>query len=268
MVEESTGQIVVSSEVDSSCLEVPAEEVVVETPEKTAAEVTEAAEIPEKVEITEKAEVTGAEAPTVPKERLDEVLTKNAELTSRMDLMEQNNALVAANTPKTQPLEEFDIYREAGVSEEGSDSISVEQHRKTLDYVQKTHQAQINDLRFHVTNPDFTEMVGTNDQISKEQFAPPLAAALKANPALLDQIKSSANPKQAALVIARAAAGTVKAAETTDGEDVIDEAVRNAKRVKSGQTVRGGSGVGAQHRVMTMTDEAFIALARKNGANV
>lgn len=264
------GQIIVESEVDSSILDgaTPAEDVVVDAPaaETPAAEVKEAAEIAEKAEVIAPAGEPAEKS--VPKERMDTLINENTELKTRIDLIEQNNALVAANAPATQPLEEFDIYKEAGVSDEGSDSISVEQHRKTLDYVQKTHQAQITDLRFHVMNPDFTEMVGTNDQIAKQEFAPPLAAALKANPALLDQIKSNANPKQAALGIARAAAGAVKAAETTDGEDVIDEAVRNAERVKSGQTVRGGSGVGAQHRFMSMTDEAFTALARKNGANV
>jgi len=256
------GQIIVESEVDSSILEVaaPAEEVVVEAPGAEAGTETPPAEG------TEAGEITAPEGQTVPKERMDEIINENAELKSRMDLMEQNNALVAANKPVSQPLTDFDIYKHAGVSENEDDSISVKEHRQTLDYVQKTHQAQIDDIRFHQQNPDFVDMVGTNEGTRQGQYAPPLAAAIKEHPELLEKIVNSANPKMAALVIARAAAGTVKA--TTDGEDVIDEAVRNAKRVKSGQTVRGGSGVGEQHRYLTETDAAFIARARKKGAKV
>jgi len=263
---DNEGQIIVESEVDSSILEVaaPAEDGGIETPAAT-----DAAEGAASAEAVEGAATDGAvEGQTVPKERLDEVIAKNAELTSRLDLVEQNNALVEANTQKPQPLEQFDIYKEAGVSDEGSDSISVEQHRKTLDYVQRTHQAQIDDIRFHQQNPDYVDMVGTNEGARKGQFAPPLAAAIKENPALFDQIIKSANPKMAALAIARSAAGKVQKQESTEGEDVIDEAVRNAKRVKSGLTVRGGSGVSEQHRYLTETDEAFVARARRNGANV
>ena len=93
------GQITVESEVDSSILEVaaPAEDVVVDAPGTVEGVETPPAE--------GAVEIPAAEPQTVPKERMDDLINENAELKSRMDLMEQNSALVAANTTKPQPLE-------------------------------------------------------------------------------------------------------------------------------------------------------------------
>lgn len=268
MDNENEGKLVVESEVDSSILETAP----VEGEAKNTDSLEQPAEGTETVKtaLAEDANLeTAADAQSVPKERMDELINENAELKSRMDLMEQNSALRAANAPRVEPAEEFDIHKHVGASEDGEDSISVGQSKKVRQYDNKVYQTQIDDIRFHQQNPDFITMVGTNEQIAQGKFAAPLAAAFKENPALLDQIKSIRDPqeaKRAALAIARSAAG--KVAASTGDEDVIEEAVRNAKRVKSVKTVRGGSGVSEEHRYSTMTDDAFIALARKRGANI
>lgn len=215
----------------------------------------------------------GVEQQTVPKERFDEVNNEVAALKEKVELMEQNSALAAANAPQqtAEQAKPFDIFEHAEVGQD-DDTISVGQAKKIVEYTTKTQQAQIDDLRFHVERPDYYDVVGTPDKVKLGQFAAPLAAVFKETPTLLTTMLSSRNPKKAAYELGKAAAANQatapKAESKDDAQKAIDEAVANAERVKSSATVRGGSPLSEEGRYMNLDNAAFVELARSHGANV
>lgn len=215
----------------------------------------------------------GVDQQTVPKDRFDEVNNEVASLKEKIELMEQNSAIAAANAPQQagEQAKPFNIFEQAEVGED-DDMLSVGQAKKIVEYTTKTQQAQIDDLAFHVARPDYHDLVGTPDMVKQRKFAPPLAAAIKEDPTLLPTIFASQNPKMLAYSVAKAQAGkqaTTPKVETKDeAQKAIDEAVANAERVKSSATVRGGSPLSEEGRYMNLDNAAFVELARSHGANV
>jgi len=124
-------------------------------------------------------------------------------------------------------------------------------------------------VQFLSTHPDFQEIVGTPEQIRTMKFAPPLAKAIKENPALLQMILTHPNINDAAYQAAKLKVEKPdEKVEVADAKDAIDEAVENAQKVKSSSNVAGGGVLSEASRYENMDDEPFIELARSHGAPI
>jgi len=226
----------------------------------------------EKTEATATTEETKPE--TVSKERFDEQNTKLKAAEEKNELLEQNQALLRANTPAAPQAEAFDIYKEVGLDpDDPKDIPNQEQQKKINAYFQGIAQRQNAQIRFLIDHPDYPQLVGTAEQIRAGQFAGPLKEAIKANPTLMETIKNSADPAAAAYSIAKIQAKKTAEGDTTkttktEAEQVINEAVENANRVKTSANTKGGEGLSEEGRVANMSDAEFIKLANACGADL
>lgn len=189
------------------------------------------------------------------------------------ELLQQNIALMKANAPHPQPqqVEQFDIFKHVGLNPEDPDDVpNQKQFKDILTHHNTIIRDQINQLTFMVQHPDYSEIVGTAEQIRMGQFGEPLREAIKANPALIATIQASAQPQMAAYSIAKLyQENKAKGQQTTktDAEKTIEEAVKNANKVKSSSNAKGGTALSVENRYEAMSDAEFVALAIKNGAN-
>lgn len=210
---------------------------------------------------------------TVSKERFEEQNTKLKAAEEQNEILKANNALIAANVqPASQQGEPFDIYKEVGL-EGPEDMPTVDQSRKINAYFQGINQRQIAQLRFVADHSDFPKLVGTAEQIKTGQWAAPLMKAIKANPTLMNTIVNSADPYAAAYTVAKIQADkTVEGDKTkttkSEAEAAIDEAVANAKKVKSASNTKGGGGLSEQGRTEKMSDAEFIEEFNKYGGQL
>ena len=218
-----------------------------------------------------KTEETTEDAGTVSKDRMDKVNAENKTLREQNELLQQNNALIAANIQPAAPQgKQFDIYEHVGL--EGPEDVpNAEQSRKINAYYQGISQRQTEQIRFLIDHPDFPQLVGTADQIKTGQWAAPLMKAIKANPTLMPTIVNSADPYAAAYAVAKIQAD--KTAEgtkptKTEAEAAIEEAVANAKKVKSASNTQGGEGLSEEGRVATMSEADFIKEFNKRGGDL
>jgi len=229
--------------------------------------------MPEETQTTETNQGAETKPETVSKERMDEVNTENKALKERNELLQQNQALIAASTPAAAPAAPaFDIFKEVGL--EGPEDIpNVEQSRKINAYYQSIAQRQNAQLRFVADHPDFPQLVGTAQQIATGQWADPLMKAIKANPTLMPTIVNSADPYAAAYAVAKIQADKdAKGDETkttkNDAKAAIDEAVENAARVKTSANAKGGEGLSEEGRTKNMSDADFIVLFNATGGQL
>jgi hypothetical protein len=205
------------------------------------------------------------------KDRIQQ-LTKelDAEKESK-DLLQQNIALMRANAPQQQQVEQFDIYKHVGLDPEDPEDVPNQKQLKAIvGHIQGRYRDEISQLRFKIDHPDYSEIVGTEEQLRAGQFAEPIKEAIKANPALIATIQSSAQPQMAAYSIAKLyQQNKVKGQQTTktEAQNVIDQAVKNANKVKTSSNTKGGTALTGESRYEAMTDDEFVALAIKNGAN-
>lgn len=217
-----------------------------------------------------------AESTTVPKERLDELAAQVKQLTETNATLQENMAIASANSGaarQNQPA--ITVYEAAGIKipeDPDNNVLSFTEQEKLDTYRASQNAAMIADLHFKLDHPDYQKLVGTASQLQSRQYAKPLARALKANPALEDQIKNATDPREAAYQIAvlYSASPEEKGAltEAEQAASVLEEAANNANRVKSVATVQGGGGLSEQSRFENMPLADFLTLARKNGAEV
>jgi len=208
----------------------------------------------------------------VPKERMDAVSAENKSLKEQNELMQQNQALLRANPPAASQVKQTDPWEIEGL--EGDDDIpNVGQQKKVLGRIMGGVRSEITQLRFLYDHPDFSEIVGTREQIQTGQWAAPLNEAIKANPMLMATIVNSADPYAAAYTVAKIhakkkAEGDTTKTTKTEAEAAIDEAVENSKRVKTSANTKGGEGLSEQGRVANMSDAEFIDAFNKAGGDL
>jgi len=221
----------------------------------------------EKVETTEKVEET------VPKARFEEVMAAKNAAEERIDLLNQQQQVIMANQQKTEQKPPFDPYSAVGATDD--DEVLTVGQQKRIDKHRMTEiMAALSEVQFMASHPKFEEIVGTPEQIRAMQFAPPLAKAIKQNPALMQTITFSPNRREIAYQVAKLMVENKTEAKPqpkpeAEAGAVIDEAIQNANTVKSSSNVAGGSGVLSEEgRLLNMSDEAFEDMARKNGADI
>lgn len=229
------------------------------------------------VETTETTEAKTEETKpeTVSKERMDEVIAENKTLKEQNELIQQNQALINANAAAVAPkTEAFDIYKEVGLDpNDPKDIPNQEQQKKINAYFQAITQRQNAQLRFVADHPDFPKLVGTAQQIATGQWAAPLMKAIKANPTLMNTIVNSTDPYAAAYAVAKIQAdkeaeGDKTKITKTESEQAIDEAVENAKKVKSASNTKGGDGLSEEGRTANMSDADFIKAFNASGGDL
>ena len=212
-----------------------------------------------------------AEEETVPMARFEEMVADRDSANERATVLTQQQAIIQANQSQKPVAKQFDIYAEVGLDPDDPEDIPNQKQLKQIqEYNSKQIMTQMAELQFLSTHPDYNEIVGTDEGIRMAQFAPPLAKAIKENPALLQLIISSPNRRETAYQIAKLAVEKPAAkVDATDAKNAIDEAVKNATQVKSSSNVAGGSGVLSEAgRIESMDEDAFLELARKNGAPI
>lgn len=221
-------------------------------------------------ETTEAAAETKPE--TVPKERMDEVSAENKTLKEQNELLQQNQALLRSNPPAAAQVKQTDPWEQEGL--EGDDDIpNVGQQKKVFGRILGGVRNEINQLRFLYDHPDFSQIVGTREQIQSGQWAAPLNEAIKANPMLMATIVNSTDPYAAAYTVAKIhakkkAEGDTTKTTKTEAQAAIDEAVTNAGRVKTSANTKGGEGLSEEGRVANMSDAEFVELFNKAGGDL
>lgn len=230
-------------------------------------------ETTETTETTETEETT--EEKTVSMERFKEEQAKTKTAEEAAALATQNAQIALANAPKKEAEKPFDIYAYVGLDPDDPDDVPTQTQLKQIDaYNKNQNQVQIEQMQFLATHPDFNEIVGTQENVTASKFAPPLAKAIKENPALTGVILNSKNPREAAYQIAKPYFDATKAVKKSDKDDkgaaadAIAEAVANAGKVKSSSIVAGGGVLSEEGRLANMSDEDFLELVRANGATV
>lgn len=221
------------------------------------------------------AEKTSDETQTEAPDRIKELTDQVSDLKGQISTMAETAAIAKANPmvaptqpaqPQADPLDA--IFKEAGLDADDPEEILYQaQFKKILGTVATVFDRRLAEMSFFQTHPDYREIVGTQDELASGQYAAPLAAAIKKNPALIQQIQKSADPRMAAYEIARLQ--KTKPAEKVDTEEAknaIDEAVENAKKIKSSANAKGGGGLTEAGRFADMSDGDFLELAADNGA--
>ncbi len=249
------------------------ESIMLETEEKVDEQVEEKTETTE--ETTEKATEEKTEEKTGSMERIKEEQAKTKTAEEAAALATQNAQIAIANTPKKDAKEPFDIYKHVGLDPEDPEDVPTQAQLKQINaYNKQQNDLQIEQMQFLATHPDFNEIVGTQDNLVAGKFAPPLAKAIKENPALIRVIMGSNNYREAAYQIAKPYFDATKAAKKTDKDDkgaaadAIAEAVANAGKVKSSSNVAGGGVLSEEGRIASLSEKDFLELARANGATV
>lgn len=210
-------------------------------------------------------------------ERFQEMVNKVKGLEDTIEANAEQAAIAKANPvaaptqptqPQTDPLDA--IFKDAGLDLEDPDEVPTQGQLKTiLSNVATVYDRQLAEMSFFQTHPDYTELIGTQDELASGQYAAPLAAAIKKNPALIQQIQKSADPRMAAYEIAKLQKAKAKPSEkvdTKEAKNAIDEAVENANKIKSSSNAKGGGGVTEEGRFASMSDGDFLKLAADNGA--
>lgn len=207
---------------------------------------------------------------TVPKARFEEVMAERNAAEERVGFLTQQQQIINANQQKPAEQKPFDIYAHVGLDPDDPLDIPNQSQLKKIDeYNRSRIDSRLAQVQFLSTHPDFNEIVGTDEGIRAGRFAPPLAKAIKENPALLQTIISSPNMHDTAYQIAKLKIDNPdKKVETGDAKDAIDEAVENAQKVKSSSNVAGGGVLSEAGRYESMDDEPFIELARSHGAPI
>lgn len=209
-------------------------------------------------------------AETVPKARFEEMMAERDAAVQRNTLLTQQHQIIQANQQKPAEQKPFDIYAHVGLDPNDPEDIPNQTQLKEIQkYNMSLVNGRITEIQFLSTHPDFQNIVGTDEGIRAGKFAPPLAKAIKENPALLQTILASPNKYDTAYQIARLKVeNPTEKVETTDAKNVIDEAVQNAQKVKSSSNAPGGGVLSEEGRIANMEDDAFIELARSHGATV
>lgn len=198
------------------------------------------------------------------KERIEELNTKLKAAEERNELLEQNQALIRANTEAAPAAPAFDPYKEVGL--EGDEDIPNVGQQKRIDAFRDAQRNQQNAyIRFRLDHPDYSQLVGTDEQTSNGEFAAPLMKAFRVNPTLLNSMKNSPKPWELAYSNAKIQAdkepkGEGDKTKTTKDEAkaAIDEHIENAARIKTSANAKGGEGLSEEGRTANMPDAEYI----------
>ncbi len=207
---------------------------------------------------------------TVPMSRFQEMVDKVELLEKQAGVAAEQQAIAKANPIAAQATnaDQFDIFKEVGLDKD-DDVPDVGQTKKIMAHYGKVFDMRIATLAFHQAHPDYAQLVGTVDEIASGKYAEPLAAAIKKNPALQSMIASSENPRIAAYEVAKLQKESVKSPVVTkEAQNAIDEAVKNANKIKSPSNTKGGEALSEEGRIAKMSDANFLNIARDNGAFV
>lgn len=213
------------------------------------------------------------ELKTVPYDRFEEVVKQVKALEAQVGTANQQLALARANPSqvKAPAAPQFDIYKEVGLDPNDPEDIPNQgQLKKIMGHYATVYDTQLANIAFLQAHPDYTELVGTADECASGQYAAPLAAALKDNPALINMITNSPNPCLAAYGIAKLQKNKApgKPVKEDEAKEVIEEAARNAGRVKSSANAKGGGALSEEARYAKMNNADFLKLAHTRGAIV
>lgn len=214
---------------------------------------------------------TDEEPKSVPYARFKEVVATVERLEKQVEEAAQQAAIAKANPVQgpQAPAPQVDIFKEVGLDPDDAEDIPNQgQLKQILGHYGKVFDTRLAQLAEMQTLPDYVKLVGTADELASGQYAAPLAAAIKANPALIKDIANSSNPRLAAYNIAKLQSQKPKgkAVTTDEAKEVIDEAVENAGKVKSSANVKGGESLSEEGRYATMSDKDFLKLALSHGA--
>lgn len=210
------------------------------------------------------------EEETVSMERFKEMVDKVESLTKQAEVTAEQAAIAKANpiAGQTAQVNQFDIFKEVGLDKD-DDVPDVGQTKKIMAHYGNVFDRRIADLAFHQAHPDYTQLVGTVDEIMSGKYAEPLAAAIKKNPALKNIIANSQDSRLAAYEVAKLQKESVKSpVETKEAKDAIDEAVNIANKIKSPSNTKGGEALSEEGRIAKMSDADFLNIAHDNGAFV
>lgn len=207
---------------------------------------------------------------TVAKERFDEQQVKLKEAEEQNALLQENQAIIKANTPVVPAANAFDIYKEVGLNPDDPDDIPTQAQQKKINgYFQAVRAHQDAKARFQREHPDYYSLVGTDEQTTTGQFAEPLKIAIRANSTLMTALQNSPRPWELAYSNAKqhAKKKDEKPAKT-EAQAAIDEAVANSERIKVASNTKGGLGLSEEGQVATMSEAEFIKLANSVGADL
>jgi hypothetical protein len=216
---------------------------------------------------TEQADNEAEEPKTVPFERFQEMTDKVKLLEEQVVNAQQQMAIARANQSQKEPAAKFDIFKEVGLTDD-DDVPTVKQYKQIIEHHATVFDRKLADLAFHQAHPDFAEYVGTVDEIASGNYAAPLAAAIKNNPAIARMIGESPNPRMAAYNIAKLQKTKSTPVKIKEAKDIIDDAKNNSERVKSSSNTKGGEALSEEGRYATMNDADFLKIAHKHGAFV
>jgi len=212
-------------------------------------------------------EVEAKEPQTVPIERFQEMTDKVKLLEEQVVNAQQQMAIARANQSQKEPAAKFDIFKEAGLTDD-DDVPTVGQYKQIIEHHATVFDRKLADLAFHQSHPDFAEFVGTADEIASGNYAAPLTAAIKNNPAIARMIGESPNPRMAAYNIAKLQKSKAAPVKTDEAKQIIDDAKANSERVKSSSNTKGGEPLSEENRYTSMDDADFLKIANRNGAFV
>lgn len=244
-----------------------------ETVEEVKADEVKADEVKTDEVVTDetKTEETKTDEPkTVPYERVKELTETIKGLEEQITTIQQQQALARANPVQTQQqVQQFDIYKEVGLDPEDPEDIPNQgQLKQIINHAATVFDKRLAAIAFQQAHPDYADLVGTADEISTGKYAEPLAAAIKQNPALLNMIAQSGDPRIAAYEIAKLQKAKTKdePIKKDEAKSAIEEAVENANRVKSSSNAKGGEALSEEGRIANMSPEDFVKLALSHGA--
>ena len=157
--------------------------------------------------------------------------------------------------------------------DEPKDIPNQEQQKKIDAYKDAVFNQKIGQLRFVADHPDFPKLVGTAQQIQTGQWAEPLMKAIKANPTLMNTIVNSTDPYAAAYGVAKLQAdkdveGDKTKTTKNEAQQAIDEAIKNADKVKTSANAKGGEGLSEEGRTEHMSDAEFIKAFNASGGDL
>ncbi len=232
-----------------------------------------AAEGTEQASATEPGEQQGqqTEPQSIPKERLDAVISQREEAKAEVSELQQKLALVQAQQQvvqqQTQSPSPADPVAEA-ISVIDDEYASGTQVKAALELIRRETKTGIEtvltETQFQIACPNYDELVGQPNAAGKWQ--PAFQSVIEKDPSILSLVYSLApnRRKQAAYSFVKAA-GTQKTPEKDAGiHPKALKALNDAAIPTSPMAITGGGALGKASRMRDMSDEEFQVLMDKH----
>lgn len=185
--------------------------------------------------------------PTIPKERLDEVLDKKRELEIENRILQEHinrNQVPVAKPPQPK---EIDIYEQLGLTED--DVPTVKQQRVIDAYRERKVQQALYETQFLVGHPDFHDVV-----VNSEEFK----NLVKSDPTCVNLIRNSGDPLTTAYVLGKMAKKVATSSSSAKPNAAIEAALQLADKAKaptSAASAGANAPISKLNEVKNMTDE-------------